>query len=63
MEERLAISIPEAAKLIGISKARMYEVARSADFPCIQVGCRKLVSVSGLRAWVKKKSGEERLEQ
>lgn len=61
--EKLAISIPEAAKLIGVSKTNMYTLARRADFPCIDLGGRKLVSVKGLEVWVAKMSGEEALKQ
>ncbi len=61
--EKLAISIPEAAKLIGISKSNLYTLSRSKGFPVIDLGGRKLVSVKGLEAWVAKMSGEEALKQ
>ncbi len=54
--EKIAISVPEAAKLLGISKPKAYELARRADFPAIQLGGRILVSVAGLQAWLEKQT-------
>lgn len=55
--EKLTCSIPEAAKMLGISKSKMYPLARSRDFPTITVGKRMVVSVKGLREWVDKQAG------
>lgn len=49
--EKLTLSVPEAAKMLGISKAKMYEVVRMEGFPAIQVGKRLLVSAKGLERW------------
>jgi excisionase family DNA binding protein len=57
--EKLAVSVPEAARLLGISKPKAYELARRADFPSFQVGGRILVSAAGLQAWVDKRSRKE----
>jgi excisionase family DNA binding protein len=53
---KLALSIPEAAKLIGVSKSRMYELAKTSGFPTIQVGTRLLVSAKGLERWVEEQA-------
>ena len=50
--EKLAISIPEAAKVLGVSRTRMYQLAKSAGFPTVNVGKRILISVKGLERWV-----------
>lgn len=50
--EKLTLSIPEAAKILGVSKAKMYQIARIKGFPTIQVGTRLLVSAKGLERWV-----------
>ena len=46
------LSIPEAARIVGISRARMYEIAKIEGFPCIQIGKRLLVSSKGLERWL-----------
>lgn len=50
--EKLTLSIPEAAKLLGIGNSKMYELARSAGFPTITLGTRKLISKKGLERWL-----------
>ena len=54
--EKLTLSIPEAAKLLGIGSSKMYELARSAGFPTITVGARKLVSKKGLERWLEQQT-------
>lgn len=54
--EPLAISAIEAARLLGVSKPKVYELMGRADFPSFKVGGRTLVSVDGLREWVKKQT-------
>ena len=52
MDNRLTISVPEAAKRLGVSKTTGYELAHRKDFPAFSVGNRLLVSVAGLEKWV-----------
>lgn len=52
MDNKLTISVPEAAKRLGVSKTTAYELARREDFPAFSVGNRLLVSVAGLEKWV-----------
>lgn len=54
--EPLAISALEAARLLGVSKPKIYELMGRADFPSFKVGGRTLVSMEGLRKWVKKQT-------
>lgn len=50
---RKTYSIPESARLIGIGKARAYEMARNGEMPgVLKVGNRYLVSRKVLDAWV-----------
>ena len=55
--EPLAVSAPEAARLLGISKPKLYELMGCEDFPSFKLGGRTLISVEGLREWVRRKSG------
>ena len=52
--EPLAVSAPEAARLLGVSKPTVYRMMNQSNFPAFKVGGRTLVSVDGLREWVRK---------
>lgn len=52
----LAVSASEAARLLGVSKPKIYELMGRVDFPSFKIGNRTLVSVEGLREWVRKQT-------
>ena len=54
--EPLAVSAPEAARLLGISKPKVYELMGQEGFPSFKLGGQTLVSVDGLREWVRNQS-------
>lgn len=56
--EPLAISAPEAARLLGVSKPTVYQMMNREDFPAFKVGARTLISVEGLREWIRKQVNE-----
>lgn len=58
-KEKLAISVREAAEILGISVPTAYELARRADFPAFHVGRRTLVDRAGLARWVSAQTGRE----
>lgn len=49
--EKLTYSVAEAAKVLGVSENKMYQIVRIADFPTIRVGGRLLVHKKGLEEW------------
>lgn len=55
MNEKICVSVAEAARLIGVSRPTMYKIIQSGDckiaFKC---GARTLVDVSALREWSSK---------
>lgn len=53
---KLTYSVPEAAKVLGVSASKMYEVVRIKGFPTIRVGNRLLVSVKGLENWIEEQA-------
>ncbi|MBE6069832.1 MAG: helix-turn-helix domain-containing protein [Clostridium lundense] len=53
MSEKLTISVPEAARRLGISKPKAYALARREDFPAFTLEGRILVYAAGLEEWVK----------
>lgn len=53
---KLTYSVPEAAKILGVSASRMYEVVKIQGFPTIKVGKRLLVSAKGLERWIEEQA-------
>ena len=49
---KLTYSVPEAAKMLGVSPPTMYQLVKSQGFPTVMVRGRLLVSVKGLERWV-----------
>jgi len=41
--ELLGISIPAAARALGISRALAYQLARAKELPTVRLGARRLV--------------------
>ncbi len=52
MNERLTMSIAEAAAELGVCEKTVYTLTHRRDFPTIKIGRRTRVSREGLRAWV-----------
>ena len=62
MNERIALSVPEAAALIGVSKTTFYEIMKRSDVDfAVQIGGRKLVSRSRLEAWIDRQAERQSL--
>jgi excisionase family DNA binding protein len=51
-DERLALTIPEVAKLLGMSERTAYEAARLGRIPAIRVGGRWLVPKTQLERFL-----------
>lgn len=51
--DKLAYSLTETAQVLGISRPTVYALIKQPGFPVFQIGGRKLVSVEGLRDWVR----------
>lgn len=45
---RLALSVPEAAELLGLSRSSAYAAVKRGDIPSVRVGGRVLVSMRAL---------------
>ena len=55
----IAVSTTEAAKMLGISRTMLYQIASRADFPpSFRCGKRVLFSVAALEAWVEQQTKE-----
>ena len=61
MENRISISVPEAAAATGLGKNLMYELIKRPDCDfAFQIGNRWLVSVSKLQAWIDRQTEKNR---
>ncbi len=48
----LTLTVPEVGEVLGISRARAYELVRSKGFPCMKIGTRILVSKDKFLTWI-----------
>ncbi len=51
---KMTLTIQEAAKLVGISKPKMYELVRAGKLRNVKVGKKILISRKSLTEWVTK---------
>ena len=54
--EKLTLSVPEAAQIVGVSQSKMYEIVKIKGFPTIHIGRRLLVSAKGLERWIEEQA-------
>ncbi|MGH9027285.1 MAG: helix-turn-helix domain-containing protein [Acidimicrobiia bacterium] len=54
--ERLTFTVPEAAKILGISRALAYELVGRGDIPIVRLGRRVVVPRRALDALLEVKS-------
>jgi excisionase family DNA binding protein len=52
MAEPLRVGIPEAARLLGVSRARLYEHMKAGAIRSVKDGARTLFTMAELRAFV-----------
>lgn len=52
----LAVSPAECARLLGVSRPKVYDLINRGNFPSFKLGSRTLISVDGLRAWIAKQA-------
>lgn len=52
MNEKLALSVEEAGKLLGVSRQVAYQLSRRSDFPTLHIGRRVLVPRKQLEEWM-----------
>lgn len=54
----LMLSVPDVAKVLGISRTGAYELAHSKEFPSMKVGSRIIIPKEKFLLWIEKKCGE-----
>lgn len=48
----LTLTVPEVGNVLGISRAKAYDLARSEGFPSMRIGMRILVPRDKLIRWI-----------
>jgi excisionase family DNA binding protein len=48
----LLVRVPEAAELLGVSRAKAYELVASGVIPVVRIGRATRVPLEALRRWV-----------
>lgn len=57
-ENKIAVSVSEAADMLSVSRPTIYRLLHSEGFPAsFKVGGRTLISVDALREWVRSQAG------
>ena len=51
---KITLTVPEAARLIGISSPKMYELVRAGKLRSVRVGKKILISRKSLEDWIMK---------
>lgn len=57
-KDRLALSVTEAAALLGVSRPTVYELLNRDDFPSFRIGSRRVISRAGLERWVEAQAAQ-----
>ena len=50
--EKLTYSVQEAADVLGVSSANMYQIIKMEGFPVVVIGKRRLIPKKALERWV-----------
>ena len=60
MDDKLTLTVPEAAALLCIGKSLAYDAIRRGEIPSIRVGHRFLVPVAALRLMMEQAGKQDR---
>ena len=54
----LMLSVPDVAKVLGISRAGAYDLAHRKEFPSMKVNSRIIIPKDKFLLWIEKQCGE-----
>lgn len=58
MNEKITLSVTEAAAVLGVSRPTVYQLIHRSDFPAFKVGRRTMISRSALQEWAERLAEE-----
>jgi len=50
----ITVRIPEACRITGIGRSKLYELIKAGDIPTIKIGSMTLVPIKGLEGFLEK---------
>lgn len=56
-DTRLTLTVEEAAKMLGVSRIKGYELAHSEGFPAMRLGRKLLIPRDRFLAWIDEQAG------
>jgi excisionase family DNA binding protein len=62
MDQKLLLRVEEAAQMLGICRAKAYQLAKSGELPSIKLGSSRRVPIDALREWVAQRAAEAKTE-
>lgn len=57
LPEPISVRIPEACRLTGLSRSRLYELMKNGDIAFVKVGASTLILVDSLRSFIYARRG------
>ncbi len=54
----LAVSVEDAARVVGYSRSGVYELIAAGDLKAFKLGRRRLILMTELRAWIERAAKE-----
>ena len=58
-EQKLLLRCSEAAKLLSLSRAKVYEMAAARELPVVHVGRAVRIPAQALRRWIDERGREQ----
>lgn len=55
--EKLAMTVPELAESLGISRHKAYDLTHAKDFPVLVIGKKRVIPVAALHKWLEERAG------
>lgn len=56
VSDRMALSMNEFARVMGISRTKAFQMAKVPGFPTVRLGKRMVVPIEQLRKWLEEQS-------
>lgn len=58
--DKITVSVTEAAQLLGLSRPTVYKLIHRGDFPVLRVGTRTLIHRTRLEEWAERQMEKQR---
>ena len=58
--ETLSVDIPEACRLTGLGRSKIYDLLGNGEIVSVKVGKRRLILTADLRAWLQRLANAQR---